>query len=135
MLIRDITNMPNISNKLAYKFRGPFRCIARDENNIWLTPIDQPNAKPFCWNADHAKLARIEPKIRKNMTDEAHDLSRDTECTSRNKQGQQKRNKQGFKFPIDQPAKHKHFLRSKVCKDAEPVQNKFDGCAHDQRGM
>ena len=116
VFIRDDSNKPNVSNKLTYKFRGPFRCIKREGNNLWLTPINQPNAKPFCWNADYAKLARIGSNMN-NGTEteteaEAHDLPHDTDRNSKIGQGQQKNRSSAVTFPIDQLAEHKHFLQS-----------------------
>ena len=148
VFIRDASNKPNVSNKLTYKFRGPFRCVKVEGNNIWLTSINQPNAKPFRWNADYAKLARIGSNMNNGTAKEAHDLPRDTGCTSKKGQGQQKSRSSAVTFPIDQPAEHKHFLRSKARRTAEQLETSPEengrqnthtrtskSHARDQRGM
>ena len=60
VFIKDNTHRRNTSEKLNFRFKGRlYRCVRRDGNEIWVTPIDKPNAKPLRWHVEHAKLARL----------------------------------------------------------------------------
>ena len=129
--IQDTFNKPNVSNKLTYKFRGPFRCIKRAKTSGLRPLISQP-ATPFCWNADYAKLARIGSNM-DSTANEAHDPSHDTGCTSKKGQGQQKGRVPAVTFPIDQPAKHTFFAEVKLGEQQSnwaPIGSKMTNRTH-----
>ena len=100
VLIWRNTIKPGLSSKLTHQFTGPYWCIRIEGNHIFLTPIDKPNAKPFSWHIDHAKLAHTVDRtiIGLNLT---------------NDQLRKLQTKNKIQYPIEHPAQHRHDLRSK----------------------
>ena len=107
VLIRCNVNKPGISSKLTHQFSGPYRCVRIESNHIFLTPIDKPNAVPFSWHIDHTKLAHTA------------DATTAEYGSSTNGQTIKSRAKPKVQFPIDQPAEHRHYLRSKQCVEQQ----------------
>ena len=102
VVIKRNTTKQGLSNKLTYQFDGPYCCVCIEGKHLFLTPLDKPNSTPFSWHIYHAKLFHTEEEqINPTLTAEQHEP-------------QQRRTK-GY-YPIDHPAKHWHYLRSKVTR-------------------
>ena len=100
VLIRRSQNKPGLSSKLTYQFEGPYRCVRIEGNHLFVTPINKPNAEPFSWHIDHAKLFHAATPTSTIMSEPR----------------KRQRMKTKIQYPIDQPAEHRHNLRSKAQK-------------------
>ena len=92
--------MAGVISESHSPWNSPLVVIRIEGNHIFLTPIDKPNAKPFSWHIDHAKLAHTVDRtiIGLNPT---------------NDQLRKLQTKNKIQYPIEHPAQHRHDLRSK----------------------
>ena len=97
VLIKDTTIRPQQSKKLTYPYKGPYRCVRIEGNNLFLTPIRQPAATPFRWHIDQAKLATV-PMEESSQTPPPAATNRPPKP----------------RYPLHAPAQHRHNLRSKM---------------------
>ena len=104
VVIKRNTAKQGLPGKLTNQFVGPYRCVKIQGNHLFLTPIDRPNATPFSWHIDHAKPFHTADEL---------DNATPTPTTTPESRKRQ-RAKTSTQYPIDRPAEHRHYLRSKA---------------------